>query len=81
MMKTYTAKKGEIKAKWHLVDATDKVLGRMATRIATILMGKHRPTYTPHVDTGGRCTRHCVANISILETFQQVAGEAAEMEA
>lgn len=52
MMKTYTAKKGEIKAKWHLVDATDKVLGRMATRIATILMGKHRPTYTPHVDTG-----------------------------
>jgi large subunit ribosomal protein L13 len=46
------AKKGEIDAKWHLVDATDKVLGRMATRIATILMGKHRPEYTPHVACG-----------------------------
>jgi large subunit ribosomal protein L13 len=46
------AKPGEIAAKWHLVDATDKVLGRMATRIATILMGKHRPEYTPHVDVG-----------------------------
>jgi len=46
------AKKGEITRKWHLVDATDKVLGRIATRIATILMGKHRPEYTPHVDTG-----------------------------
>jgi len=51
-MKTYMAKKGEIAAKWHVVDATDKILGRMATRIATILMGKHRPEYTPHVDTG-----------------------------
>ena len=51
-MKTYMAKTGEIAPKWHLVDATDQVLGRMSTRIATILMGKHRPEYTPHVDTG-----------------------------
>ena len=51
-MKTYMAKKGEVEAKWHVVDATDKILGRMAARIATILMGKHRPEYTPHVDTG-----------------------------
>jgi len=51
-MKSYMAKKGEIVAKWYVVDATDKILGRMATRIATILMGKHRPEYTPHVDTG-----------------------------
>lgn len=51
-MKTYMAKKDEIVAKWHLVDATDQVLGRLATRVATILMGKHRPEYTPHVDTG-----------------------------
>ncbi len=51
-MKTYMAKKGEIVAKWHLVDVTDKVLGRVSTRIAQILMGKHRPEYTPHVDTG-----------------------------
>ncbi|KKL66019.1 hypothetical protein LCGC14_2149180, partial [marine sediment metagenome] len=51
-MKTYMAKVGEITAKWHVVDATDRVLGRMATGIATILMGKHRPEYTPHVDVG-----------------------------
>ena len=50
--KSYMAKPGEIQAKWHLVDATDAVLGRMATRVASVLMGKHRPTYTRHVDTG-----------------------------
>lgn len=46
------AKPGEVKQKWWLVDADDKVVGRLASDIATILMGKHRPTYTPHVDTG-----------------------------
>ena len=51
-MKTYMAKPGEVKQEWHLVDATDRVVGRLSTEIATILMGKHRPTYTPHVDTG-----------------------------
>jgi large subunit ribosomal protein L13 len=51
-MKTYMAKKGEIKARWRLVDLSGKILGRAATRIATVLMGKHRPEYTPHVDTG-----------------------------
>ena len=51
-MKSYMAKTGELTAAWHLVDATDKVLGRISTRIATILMGKHRPEYTPHVDCG-----------------------------
>jgi large subunit ribosomal protein L13 len=51
-MKTYMAKQGDIEQKWLLVDATDKIVGRLATEIATILMGKHRPTYTPHVDTG-----------------------------
>ena len=49
---TFMAKPDEIEAAWHVVDATDQVLGRMATRIATILMGKHRPTYTPHVLCG-----------------------------
>ena len=49
---TYMAKPGEVKQKWWLVDATDKILGRLASDIAVILMGKHRPTYTPHVDTG-----------------------------
>ena len=51
-MKTYMAKKEDDLAKWVLVDAKDKVLGRLATKIAMMLMGKHRPTYTPHVDTG-----------------------------
>lgn len=50
--KTYMAKPGEVTAQWHLVDAEGQVLGRLATRLATILQGKHRPTYTPHVDTG-----------------------------
>lgn len=49
---TYMAKAGEVEQNWHVVDATDQVLGRMATEIATVLMGKHRPEYTPHVDTG-----------------------------
>ncbi len=51
-MNTYMAKKGEVVAKWYVVDVTDKVLGRFATEIATILMGKNKPEYTPHVDTG-----------------------------
>lgn len=51
-MKTYMAKPAEVEQKWLLVDATDKVVGRLASEIATILMGKHRPTYTPHIDTG-----------------------------
>ena len=51
-MKTYMAKPGEVEQKWHVVDATDLVVGRLASRIAVLLMGKHRPTYTPHVDTG-----------------------------
>ena len=51
-MSTYMAKPGEIQANWHLVDATDQVLGRLAAKVARIVQGKHRPTYTPHVDTG-----------------------------
>src|SRR3954470_5562562 len=51
-MSTYTPKPGEIQMDWHLVDATDKVLGRLAAKIAMILQGKTKPTYTPHVDTG-----------------------------
>ena len=50
--KTYMAKPGEVEPKWWLVDASGKVVGRLASDIAVILMGKHLPTYTPHVDTG-----------------------------
>ena len=45
-------KPGEVKATWHVIDATDQVLGRLAARIAMIVQGKTKPTYTPHVDTG-----------------------------
>ena len=51
-VKSYMAKSGELEKKWFLVDASGKVVGRLASDIAMILMGKHRPTYTPHVDTG-----------------------------
>jgi large subunit ribosomal protein L13 len=51
-MKTTVAKTGQVERKWYVVDATDVALGRLSTRIATILMGKHKPIYTPHVDTG-----------------------------
>ena len=51
-MSTYTPKPGEIAADWHVIDATGLVLGRLASKVAVILQGKHKPTYTPHVDTG-----------------------------
>lgn len=52
MQKSYLAKKDQLQKKWYLVDAQEQILGRMAVQIATILMGKHNPWYTPHVDTG-----------------------------
>jgi large subunit ribosomal protein L13 len=51
-VKTFSAKQEEIKAKWYVVDAQGKTLGRLASQIATILRGKHKPIYTPHVDCG-----------------------------
>ena len=49
---THSARPGEVPARWLVVDATDQVLGRLSTRVATLLRGKHRALYTPHVDTG-----------------------------
>jgi len=51
-MKTFMQKKEEVQRDWYLVDATGKTLGRLASEIAKILIGKHKPTYTPHVDGG-----------------------------
>lgn len=51
-MKTYMAKKDEVKRAYFVADASGKVLGHLATKVATILSGKHKPIYTPHVDTG-----------------------------
>ena len=49
---TYHAKENEVPRQWVHVDATDQVLGRLASRLATVLMGKHKPEYTPHRDVG-----------------------------
>jgi large subunit ribosomal protein L13 len=49
---TFMAKPGQVSQTWHLIDATDQVVGRLAVQIATVLRGKHRPEYTPHIDTG-----------------------------
>ncbi len=51
-MKTFSAREGEIQRRWLLVDAEGKTLGRLATQIAMALRGKHKPIYTPHIDTG-----------------------------
>jgi len=52
MKKTYLAKKEDIKRQWYVVDAKDKVLGRLAAKVAVILRGKHKTIFTPHLDTG-----------------------------
>lgn len=51
-MKTYSVKAGEIKREWHVIDATDKVLGRLATEVAELLSGKNKPIFSRHLDTG-----------------------------
>lgn len=52
MTKTYSVKASDIERKWHVIDASDEVLGRLATRIAGLLMGKHKPMFTRHLDVG-----------------------------
>jgi len=51
-MRTVSAKPGEVEPNWYVIDASGYNLGRLATRVATVLRGKHKPTFTPHVDTG-----------------------------
>jgi large subunit ribosomal protein L13 len=51
-VRTYSPKAGEVARTWHVIDATDVVLGRLASQAATLLRGKHKPIYAPHVDTG-----------------------------
>ena len=51
-MRTYSPKPGEIERQWHVIDAADVVLGRLASQAATLLRGKHKPVFAPHVDTG-----------------------------
>src|SRR5690606_10084130 len=51
-VRTYTPKPGDVEKNWYVIDATDVVLGRLATQVATLLRGKHKPTFAPHVDNG-----------------------------
>ena len=51
-MRTYTPKPGDVQRDWHVIDATDVVLGRLASQVAILLRGKHKPTFAPHVDGG-----------------------------
>jgi len=51
-VRTYTPKPGEVERRWHVIDASDVVLGRLASQAAILLRGKHKPTFAPHVDTG-----------------------------
>ena len=51
-MRTYSPKPGDVQRRWHVIDATDVVLGRLATQVATLLRGKHKATFAPHVDGG-----------------------------
>lgn len=51
-MRTYSPKPGDIERQWHVIDAADVVLGRLATHVATLLRGKHKPMFAPHMDTG-----------------------------
>ncbi|PQP34116.1 50S ribosomal protein L13 [Desulfobacteraceae bacterium SEEP-SAG9] len=51
-MKTYSTKASDIKREWHVIDASDKVLGRLTTKVASLLMGKHKPIFSPNLDTG-----------------------------
>ncbi len=74
--KTYTVREAEIERRWYVVDATDETLGRLASRVARILEGKHKPTYTPHLDTGDHVVVINAAKIAVtsdkLETKQYV---------
>ena len=54
--KTYSVREGEIERRWYVVDATDETLGRLASRIAHVLEGKHKPTYQPSLDSGDHVT-------------------------
>ena len=71
-MRTYTPKADEIEHRWFVVDATDKPLGRLATEVARVLRGKHKPMYTPHLDTGDHVV---VVNASKVKLTGQKADQ------
>ena len=66
-MKTYQPKKNQIKREWHLIDAQGQVLGRLATQIARLLMGKGKPVFVPHLDCGDYVVVINVAHLTIIK--------------
>ncbi len=66
--RTYSAKAGDIKREWHVIDVSGKVLGRAATQIATLLKGKHKPMYTPSIDTGDHVIVINAAKVKVTGT-------------
>ena len=69
--RTYSAKASDIKRQWHVVDVSDKVLGRAASQIATLLKGKHKPTYTPSIDTGDHVVVINAAKVKVTGTKEK----------
>ena len=90
-MKTFNANAQTVRREWYVVDATDKVLGRLASEVATRLRGKHKPEYTPHVDTGDHIVivnaekglpsiaESSVAKCFANETVREVTGKAMQL--
>jgi large subunit ribosomal protein L13 len=66
--KTWTAKTAELKSEWFVVDATDQVLGRLASSVAKVLRGKHKPTFTPHLNTGDHVIVINAAKVKVTGT-------------
>ncbi|OJH40800.1 50S ribosomal protein L13 [Cystobacter ferrugineus] len=69
--RTYSAKPADIKRQWHVIDVNDKVLGRAASQIATLLKGKHKPTYTPSIDTGDHVIVINAEKVKVTGTKEQ----------
>ncbi|WP_164006770.1 50S ribosomal protein L13 [Pyxidicoccus trucidator] len=69
--KTYSAKAGDIKRQWHVIDVSDKVLGRAASQIATLLKGKHKAIYTPSIDTGDHVVVINAEKVKVTGTKEQ----------
>ncbi|MFP2931391.1 50S ribosomal protein L13 [Pyxidicoccus sp. 3LG] len=69
--KTYSAKAGDIKRQWHVIDLSDKVLGRAASQIATLLKGKHKAMYTPSIDTGDHVVVINAEKVKVTGTKEQ----------
>src|SRR3954447_14954147 len=66
--RTYSAKAKDIKRQWHVIDVTDKILGRAASQIATLLKGKHKAIYTPSIDTGDHVVVINAAKVKVTGT-------------